>query len=137
MHIACPSCAATYDLPERQLAGGRAVRCARCGTSWTPVPLTPPPPAAATSVAGPVPLIPAPPRPPRVMVLPQPAVAAGTLDSRRPNQRQLLLAAWALSIAVLLLAGWAAVTWREGIMRAWPPSERAYAALGLAGPARR
>ena len=38
--------------------------------------------------------------------------------------------------AAPVLIGWAAVTWRDGIMRAWPPSERAYAAFGLVGPAR-
>lgn len=70
------------------------------------------------------------------MILQQPT-AAQPPRSGRPTQSQLLLAAWVLSIAVLLLAGWAAVAWRDGIMRAWPPSERAYAALGLAGPARR
>ncbi len=83
------------------------------------------------------PPIAAPPRPPRVAVLSQPVAAARTPDARRPGERRLLLAAWVLSIAVLVLAGWAAVTWRDGIMRAWPPSERAYVALGLAGPARR
>lgn len=40
--------------------------------------------------------------------------------------------AWAGSMLLLVLAGWAAYTWRVPIMQAWPPSERVFAALGLA-----
>ncbi|SHJ02181.1 MJ0042 family finger-like domain-containing protein [Roseomonas rosea] len=39
MRVACPECAAEYDLPPAlaaRLAEGRSVRCARCGTSWAP-----------------------------------------------------------------------------------------------------
>ena len=129
MRIECPSCSAAYDPPEEQLAAGRAVRCARCGAKWTPIAQVQPAPATTPIVA--------PPRPPHVKVLSplQPIPVAAALRQRRPVERELLLGSWVLSIAVLLLLGWAAVTWREGIMRAWPPSERAYAALGLVGPA--
>ena len=61
MRIACPSCSAAYDLPEEQLAAGRAVRCARCGAKWTPVAQAQPALAATPIVA--------PPRPSHVKVL--------------------------------------------------------------------
>ena len=129
MRIECPSCSAAYDLPEEQLAAGRAVRCAQCGARWTPVAQAQPALAATPVVA--------PPRPPHVKALSplQPIPVAAAPLQRRPAERALLLGSWVLSIAVLVLLGWAAVTWREGIMRAWPPSERAYAAFGLVGPA--
>jgi hypothetical protein len=42
-----------------------------------------------------------------------------------------LIAAWAVSIALVVGMAWAAVAWRGEVMHAWPPSERIYAALGL------
>jgi len=53
MRIACPSCSATYEVPDSLVTVGRVVRCARCGGDWTPVEGTtvqdvdPPPRAAA------------------------------------------------------------------------------------------
>jgi predicted Zn finger-like uncharacterized protein len=89
MRVACPECSAEYELPPavvaRLGAGGRAVRCARCGTSWTPDPPsepapegsdrfvesapmlaasvqpTPVQPAAVQPASGAVPSVPAPP----------------------------------------------------------------------------
>lgn len=42
-----------------------------------------------------------------------------------------LMAGWAASILLLAALLWAGVAWRGNIMRAWPPSERLYTALGL------
>lgn len=44
----------------------------------------------------------------------------------------LVLAGWVLSLAVIAGLAWSAYAWRAQIMHAWPPSERVYAALGLA-----
>jgi predicted Zn finger-like uncharacterized protein len=56
MRIACPNCAAEYDLPDAMLAGGRRqLRCARCGHRFEATP-----PGAA---APPAPLEAATPRP--------------------------------------------------------------------------
>ncbi len=41
------------------------------------------------------------------------------------------MAGWAASILLLAALLWAGVAWRGNIMRAWPPSERLYTALGL------
>lgn len=39
---------------------------------------------------------------------------------------------WAASIVVIILLVWAGYSFRSGVMQAWPPSQRFYAALGLA-----
>lgn len=120
MRLDCPNCAASYDVPDALLPGRRQVRCARCGHQWAvtaPVPLAVPfstPSAAAEAPAAPprpVPLAPRPPAPPR-------------------NSRALRLA-WAGSAALLVAALIVALALHRPIARAWPPSLRLYAALGL------
>lgn len=49
MDIACPSCAATYRIPEALLARGKPLRCVACGEAW--VPETPAPPSAPEAMA--------------------------------------------------------------------------------------
>ena len=34
MRIACPKCAAEYEVPPAMIGGGKNVRCARCRTTW-------------------------------------------------------------------------------------------------------
>ena len=122
------------------------MRCARCGQNWTPFAepepvFTAQPSALAEQPARPTstglapeltskPANASPPTPP----LPE-APKAGRL---RPMLDQLalkgepaLIAGWAVSILVLATLVWAAVTWRGDVMRAWPPSERLYTAVGL------
>ena len=36
MRIVCPTCEATYNVPDAALSPGRPVRCARCGNNWIP-----------------------------------------------------------------------------------------------------
>jgi predicted Zn finger-like uncharacterized protein len=123
MRIACPDCAAEYDVPDRMLIGTpRGMRCARCGRVWTPQPLPDPPPAPPPETAAPDPEPPpAPPPPPEPEPAPEPA----------PPQRTGLLVAWLATAAVIvgLLAG--AAAGRDSLIRAWPPAERAYRAIGL------
>lgn len=68
MRIACPNCAAAYEVPDRLLHGTpRPLRCARCATTWTPPRLAPAetvPAAAAVAAPPPFPPSPAPPPPP-------------------------------------------------------------------------
>jgi predicted Zn finger-like uncharacterized protein len=150
MRIACPSCNAAYDVPPERLAAGRVVKCARCAESWIPIPVA----------AGPVAAIPA--EAPAIDPVPQPTMDAPTMDAPAMDEaapsieppapktpppeplvppaepprrsRAPLVAAWLLSIAVLAALGWAAIDRRADIMAAWPPSTRAYAAIGLATP---
>lgn len=133
MRIVCPSCAAAYEVPDARLLPGQPVRCARCGTNWSPVAESPPaakpvqPPAAS-------PLPPPPSRPAasdaQIFSSPSPLVAAdpGKIGAAGGPA---VLAGWVLSVAVILGVGWAAVTFRYDVMHAWPPSERLYSTLGL------
>ena len=157
MRVACPECAAEYDLPPAvaaRLDGGKTVRCARCGTTWSP----PPPAAESTAAAGPP--VPEPPMPgpeatgpetaepdaiepeaafpesalrppeppPAEAAEPLPAPAGGTLDRSRVTAL-----AWAASLLLLAGAAGAAWLWRIELVEAWPPAARAFIALGLAG----
>lgn len=150
MRITCPSCAATYDVPDERLAPGRTVKCAQCGTGWAPVvavlrttpPEPPPPPAPEPEPepeppAEPLPNLapvierftkpPAPPAPPAPRPpAPKPATPPDTAAAA-------VTAGWVASIGLLLLLAGAAYAWRAEVMQAWPASERAYALLGLAG----
>ena len=66
------------------------------------------------------------------------AERAGTVRQSRPlpdlfSQGSVApLAAWGASVVLLILLAAAAYAWRAPIMEAWPPSQRLYAALGLA-----
>ena len=136
MRIECPACAATYEVPEDRLAPGRLVRCARCGSDWMPLPPAPvPEPALAPEPAAEAePEVPSPRLAPSPAVVPLPARALERLKAPRLRLHLSALSiAWALSVIVLLAAMWGAYAGRDAIMRAWPPSVRAYAALGLTG----
>ena len=158
MRIACPACAATYDVPDQMLGTGRKVRCGKCGNQWVPtvapaetsaVPPTPPP------AAEPEPPLPQPeprPRPPvrerlsdlpRAPANPLPLAIDRITDSSvalseaapvsEPRRRTAVWLGWLVSIIIWGLVIWAGYHYRAAIMAAWPPSQRLYAALGL-GP---
>lgn len=162
MRIDCPTCKAAYDVPLERLAAGRVVKCARCATTWTPPrpevpPLeasaveatdpTPDPEAAPAGAAEPArpdvpaPTVPPPPAPsPTAPPPPAPLPEVAKFESLAPpvpsrRSRAPLVVAWLLTVAVLAGLGWAAVDRRAAIMKVWPPSIRAYVAIGLAGPA--
>jgi len=129
MRIVCPICSAAYEVRDTLLAPGRTVRCARCGEQWAAVPAsgTTPREASDEPPASGTPLE-------RSAGMP-PQTAMDRLASHPaalPNADSRLRAAWAASIAVLLLCGLSAIVWRADLMRAWPPSTRLYDAIGLA-----
>ena len=154
MRIVCPSCSAAFEVPKTRLAPGQAVRCARCGTDWTPLAAPEPAKVAQSGVAQSTvaqsevaqseqsPERPLPSRNPEPVILTKSAVLAAprrTLLAPLLNRLNLtlmaepaLVAGWTVSIAVLLALVWAAVIWRSDVMHAWPPSERLYTTLGLA-----
>jgi len=39
--------------------------------------------------------------------------------------------AWAASLMLVGSLGWGAVHWRDEVMATWPPTARAYQAIGL------
>jgi predicted Zn finger-like uncharacterized protein len=138
MLIACPSCRAGFEVPERMLRDrARPLRCGQCRTVF-PVPELPAPEPLAFRA-------PEPPPPPPVLEEPRPApkpaldetwpepVAAPETSAEVPQGASLrgLRAAWAASIALLLGAGLAAIIKRDAVMEAWPPAARLFAALGL------
>lgn len=142
MRIACPSCAAEYNVPERLLAGApRMLRCSRCGTEF-PLPVVEPAPPPPEPAPEPVPeRAPEPepePVPPAHEPEPQPGSPALVVPERTPvavedgGASPALLRAWAASLLALAAGVVALVLFRGGLMEAWPPSVRLFAALGLA-----
>jgi len=130
MRIVCPSCTAAYEVPDSLVTAGRAVRCARCGEEWVPLTVAP----------GPVTEPEAPPtmrrswddEPEQSRLSAMERLAQSPAVVPRPSVA--VRAAWAVSVAVLVLLVWSAYAWRSDVMRIWPPSIRAYDALGVAPP---
>lgn len=123
MRIACPSCAAEYEVPSSRLPPGRLVRCVRCGGEWiavheaeeAPPPETPEPLDAPAET--------------EVQAAPQPAPAAfqrlaAPLPPVTKPVSVALIVAWVVSFAVLAAAASATLAWKADIERAWPPSAR-------------
>jgi predicted Zn finger-like uncharacterized protein len=151
MRIVCPSCQAAYEVPERLLAGGKAVRCARCGAEWAPAPPTrepqPPPPARPQAAAHAAEREELPPHEPERAARVEPRLpgyrprSVDTEDDDRPPPRddeieiaprsRGAVVAWVLSLLLLALLVWAAFAFRSVVMGAWPPSTRLFAAFGL------
>jgi predicted Zn finger-like uncharacterized protein len=127
MRIACPSCAAEYEVPASRLKPGKLVRCARCGGKWLPDP-DPEPVASEGDLARQIPPdteLGAARSLPDVTAMDRLAASrAATLDRKR------LIAAWALTFVVLAGAVAAVVGWRDDVVRTWPPSGRILAATG-------
>ncbi len=139
MRIVCPNCQATYEVPDALLAGGKAVRCARCGAEWAPL--------AAAAAPTPEPAEPLPAATPEDHERVEPRLSGyrprnvdSADDARLPprdDEIELLprrggaLLGWLISLAILALLIWAAFAFRSQVMGAWPPSARLYAVLGL------
>lgn len=130
MRIECPACATAYEVPPDRLAPGQVVRCARCGSDWTPLQPETPQPLALPSEPGPIPQ-PAPIAEPEPEPSPEPEQFSSTPQTRTQDKWPLRLA-WLLTLLILAVALASAYQARDRIMQAWPPSTRAYTALGLA-----
>lgn len=134
MRIECPACATAYEVPPDRLAPGQVVRCARCGSDWTPLQPETPQPLALPSEPGLIPETepePAPIAEPEPEPSPEPEPFPPTAQTRTPHKWPLRLA-WLLTLLILAAALASAYQARDRIMQAWPPSTRAYTALGLA-----
>jgi predicted Zn finger-like uncharacterized protein len=158
MRIACPSCAAEYEVPEAALAAGpRRLRCARCGHQFdAAAPPAEPPPVVAAVAAPPPPPEPPPEPPPAPMASPAPAppepapepdlparepppppkprdaapAAAPLVDPPPQPPRGPLILAWLISLAVLGGLGWALWRYRAAIVESFPPAARLYELFG-------
>jgi predicted Zn finger-like uncharacterized protein len=120
MRIACPSCAAEYEVPAHRLPPRKMVRCAGCGGEWMAVrdaeEVIPPPEPAA-------------PPPESLTEMPAPVPAVTAMDrlvasSPPAPSRAGLVGAWVLTFAVLAGATASLVAWREEVVAAWPPIGR-------------
>jgi predicted Zn finger-like uncharacterized protein len=128
MRIACPSCAAEYEVPESRLTWRKLVRCARCRAEWIP--------AHTGGAVVPLPE-PAEPPPSDFQAAPWPPMTAmdrlAASPPRGPSPA-VLLGAWVLTFVVLAGTLAATVAWREDVMRAWPPSALILAPFGHTAP---
>ena len=133
MRIVCPSCAAAYDVPAERFEPGRPVRCSACDNGWLPWPLVAEPqPLAAIEPDFDIDLAQTEPVPRPARPVPGPDRLRGLVQHAAPSPHRLVQAGWIATALVLGTAVWAGVRHREGVMQAWPPSERVYVALGLA-----
>jgi predicted Zn finger-like uncharacterized protein len=144
MRVACPECAAEYEVPDAALGAARRLRCTACGTSWdwtpqaipppTPPPAPEPEPEPDQPAAAPEPRTEPPPAdvaPPRIEVAREERIGAAPPPAPERGSGGVALA-WLASFAILLAAAAALYVWRVPVMAAWPPATRLYAALGLA-----
>ena len=139
MILTCPSCRTRYRAdPANFAAPGRNVRCAKCGHVWfqtAPEPESDPAPAPLLSIthqgagAGDGAAL-----DDRLMEQ-KSAGSRGTDadDEARSAMRIRLLQAGGVILLLIVLAGigWAAVHYRQGVVRLWPASSRVYSAIGL------
>jgi predicted Zn finger-like uncharacterized protein len=148
MILTCPECATGYFVQDGQIRPkGRSVRCANCGARWVAYPETPEPEPQESETAEPETAEPAAAPEPTAAEgnLAEPAAAAAPLTgedlpkafrSRAEEERRLRRAAfagaiWAGGALVLAAIVGAALLFREDVVRAWPQTASAYAAIGL------
>ncbi len=141
MQLVCPSCAATYLVPDAMIGAGRSMRCARCGHDWfaapsapAPAPASAPDEAATPAQLAPEPAVAAEPRsrpsPPPVAAQRLAPVDVVAVEQGRESGKLLLALAWIASIAVLAVGGYFFWTRRGPLAEFWPPLSRLYALLG-------
>ncbi len=130
MILTCPDCATRYFVDETKLGPqGRKVRCASCGASWraetqvetldlTPAVAASPP---ETAMATPV-------RPAEALPKSFRAQAEARRRTRQAVAAGVVWAGLAASFVVLMLA---AVVFRIQVVRVWPRTAGAYAAVRL------
>jgi predicted Zn finger-like uncharacterized protein len=130
MILTCPDCATRYFVDEAKLGpNGRKVRCASCGASWRaeaegePLDLTPAEPATAPAAVVSEPVRPA-------DALPK-SFRAQQEQRRRTRQAVAAGVVWASLAAGFIAVVLAAVIFRVQVVRLWPRTAGAYAALRL------
>jgi predicted Zn finger-like uncharacterized protein len=134
MILTCPECATGYFVEDSQIrAGGRKVRCANCGARWTahaegPLELvTSEEGAVARELA---PEVAAEPAPITAEELPR-VFRDRAQEERRMRQAAVTGVAWAAAAVVVIALIGTGVVFRDGVVRAWPPTASFYAAIGL------
>jgi predicted Zn finger-like uncharacterized protein len=144
MILTCPQCTTRYQADAAKFQpAGRNVRCAKCGHLWHQDP-----PPAETDAASDIAVIddfpPPPPPAPEPMparpaaFAPNPAISRETVRMVAPPAAKsklpgllATLFGWAGLIALILIVGWTAMTFRQQIATVWPQSASLYKALGM------
>jgi predicted Zn finger-like uncharacterized protein len=136
MILTCPECATRYFLPDVQIGrDGRTVKCSQCGATWREAP----PPEIDALDAPETPEVAAEPEPELEFEISQSAARRAeilrekkALAQRKASQAATVTAAvWAgLTVAVVISLG-LAVVFREEVVRLWPGTATAYAAIGM------
>ena len=139
MILTCPDCASSYFVPDEAIRGPRAVRCSSCGKRWTAEPAieldlvsTPEEGAIAQEPAV---IAPEPEPEPTLAELPGEALPK-VYRARADAERRLKEAAgtginWAGMSAALAVTIAASVVFRVDMVRIWPRTAGAFAAVGL------
>ena len=129
MILTCPECATGYFVQDGQIKpGGRSVRCAACGARWMAHPELDLVSSSEEGAVG------------RESDAHEPPLTGDDLPkafrARASNQQKFREAAVAgviwggVAVALALLIG-AAIVFRGGVVRMWPSTASAYAAIGL------
>lgn len=141
MILTCPSCATRYSVDGAKFpAGGRSVRCSKCGHGWqqmgeepeAPPPQPEPQPPAPEPERAPAPAPDSPPAPAPETVRFNPGVEAAPPDRRALTAGLAVAAGWVGLIVVVVLIAVSAVRYRQDIATIWPQSAGVYSSLGLA-----
>lgn len=130
MIINCPSCKARYKVEPTQFGPkGRRVRCTACGNLWTekppqdfPQPVEP----EMTSIEGTS-------EPDSAMLGSSAETAAGLPvdEAEAPGTQRGNARGWVALVAVVVAIFVVGALARESIVRAWPPAQRLYMAIGF------
>lgn len=148
MILTCPECATAYSVPDSKIpATGRTVKCAACQARWTAYPQVgdddapaveeSPPPALEPKAGEPAASLEAPlfgaldpVVPPAAEDLPR-AFRARADFARKVRQAAAAGIVWAGMVAVIALVVVMAIIFRADVVRMWPSSAGAFAAVGL------
>jgi predicted Zn finger-like uncharacterized protein len=148
MILTCPQCETRYQADAAKFpAAGRSVRCAKCGNVWHQLGPEPQPDPEAEVVVQ----EPEPPRRPEPEIASHIAVApriaafapSAELDAGEDNAaepvaapgrglgRFAVVGGWIVLIGIVLVIGWAGVTFRDSVATWLPQTSSFYAAAGL------
>ena len=124
MILTCPECGTRYNAKDEAfLPAGRRVRCAKCGHSWHQAP----PDTEAAPEPQPEPA------PQPQSYAPAPSIEPLPAAPETKNMLGRLTAAggWLGLVAVVLVIGVTAVSYRQSVAAIWPRSATLYRTLGL------
>lgn len=137
MILTCPECATSYFVDDSKIPPeGRLVRCAQCGARWN-AQLEPELELVSDPEEGAIarePVVEEPPEPPISDLAGEelPKVFRAKADTdRKVRQAAAVGVAWAAAVAVVAVIVALAIVFRADVVRSWPRSAAAYAALGM------